>query len=135
MRRTRRTLCECGKGQRNLPDIDCATPEKHAPRPLGEPSSVSVRDKTHIIVWAVKSPHRAPVWCFAEGTPDNYDAIVSEAWIEQVYRSTELQRQQMIEGVARSAGIHEGVVEDLYDAEEARNASFGDEENRQGDAF
>ena len=122
--RKRKTLCDCGNGQRNLPDIDCRTPEKHAPRPLGAPSSVSVRDKTHLIVWAVKSPHRAPVWTFAPGTEDNYDAIVSEAWLAEVYNTTELHRQQMIEAVARSAGIHEEIETALYQ-----------EEERQGDAF
>lgn len=58
------------------------------------------QDKHAIVLWRL-----GLLWTFVETFGDEYDAIVSEEWMRTLYSTSDIQRQVMLEVIAREIGL------------------------------
>lgn len=71
--------------------------------PFGSPAEIPAgQDKRRIYLWRVGAS-----WRFIEAFEDDFDAIVSEEWLDEVYSTSEIHRNVMLETLARQIGLIE----------------------------
>lgn len=84
------------------PPEDCTCPIIYrAQNPLGSPQTKeTAHDKHAIYLWLEDG-----LWRFLEAFEDDFDAVVSEQWMQTVYATTDTNRQFMLECLAEQIGM------------------------------